>query len=237
MSEIEDHALIPRVKRQVDESKKLKIIYFVFMLPNKFYHYLSLNLFSVPCSLDLVFVLDESGSITAGNFEKMKDFCISVVERIEIGSSSTHVALVKYGDDATIIFDLSEGTDKDDIIQQIRDMPYGGGRTHTASALRLCREDIFDTSNGDRPSATNAIIILTDGASTDESPIAEARKLHDDGVEVMSVGIGSGINEDELSEISSPDHLLGVNYFLAADFDELVNVLDSLLSLCDIGCE
>ena len=192
---------------------------------------------AVPCALDLVFVLDESGSITSPNFEKMKDFCIDVVESIVIGDASTRVALVTYGDDATIIFNLNEGTDKDDVIQNIRNIPYGGGQTHTAAALKLCKDDIFDSDNGDRASATNAIIILTDGASTDESPIADARRLHEDGVEIISVGIGSNIKEDELSEISSPDHLLGVNYFLTPDFDELTNILDQLLTLCNAGCK
>ena len=44
-------------------------------------------------------------------------------------------------------------------------MPFMKERTHTADALRVMREDIFNPRNGDREDARNVAIVFTDGNS------------------------------------------------------------------------
>jgi len=45
-------------------------------------------------------------------------------------------------------------------------LPYLGGGTNTAAALRLLREVIFRPENGDRPSARNVVVLIANGEST-----------------------------------------------------------------------
>ena len=50
-----------------------------------------------------------------------------------------------------------------------------GGRTNTADALRLAREDVFQSFRGDRNGVTNKVILLTDGGSNINSNLTPAR--------------------------------------------------------------
>jgi len=53
-----------------------------------------------------------------------------------------------------------------DVIQATRMLPYLGGRTNTAAALRMLRSEIFQSKNGDRNSARNIAVLVANGEST-----------------------------------------------------------------------
>ena len=60
--------------------------------------------------------------------------------------------------------------------QAIRRIKYVRGRTHTADALRMMSDDIFNSKHGDRETARNVAFIITDGNSNinPEETIARA---------------------------------------------------------------
>lgn len=68
-------------------------------------------------------------------------------------------------------------------------------------------------------------IVITDGEQTttkDYTPLATASKgIKDKGVVVYSLGIGSGVNSDQLRQIASSDD----NVFTATGFDTLADVV------------
>ena len=53
---------------------------------------------------------------------------------------------------------------KDSVLNAIAFL-HKPGRTHTADALTLTRQDMFSTSNGDRTGEDNIVILMTDGFS------------------------------------------------------------------------
>jgi len=73
---------------------------------------------------DVVFVLDGSGSIRDSNFEEVKSFVQLVVETFEISSTNTRVGLIEFGDNATVLFDLRQYSDKEDVKEAVRRIPY-----------------------------------------------------------------------------------------------------------------
>ena len=48
-------------------------------------------------------------------------------------------------------------------------MPYIRGTTNTAAALKYVIDNMFTSANGDRASASNIIVVMTDGGSNDKS--------------------------------------------------------------------
>ena len=71
--------------------------------------------------------------------------------------------------------------------------------------------------NGDRPGVPNIGIIVTDGKSNRAGETKQAAKdARDHGINIFSVGVGSGIDKAELNEMASdPDstHVLTVTDF------------------------
>ena len=78
------------------------------------------------------------------------------------------MGLVQFGDAASVIFRLNTHSRKEDILQDIQRLRYTRGRTYTADALRLIRQDVFTPGNGDRFDVPNYAILITDGESTVE---------------------------------------------------------------------
>ena len=89
----------------------------------------------------------------------------------------------------------------------------------TAACLCLSK------ANGDRSSATNILIIVTDGQSEDQqATLQQAAALHNLGVNVLAVGVGDSVDQTELAGIASSPY----NVFTVSNFDAL-SALESTL--------
>ena len=111
-------------------------------------------------------------------------------------------------------------------------LEYIGGNTNTYDALFKMRTQIFNGNDGDRSDVTNLAFIITDGYPTvDENKTDdEALALRNNGVIMFSVGITTKTQEVWLKNMSSSPHELNRNYFKSPDFDQLLPVINDLLS-------
>ena len=98
---------------------------------------------------------------------------------------------------------LNQFSDKSDLIDAIRDVPYENGNTKTSGGLRVMHFEQFTRANGDRADAPNIAIVMTDGESTWDSdrtiPDAEAARIA--GIQIYSIGITESIDEQEARKI------------------------------------
>lgn len=104
-------------------------------------------------SVDLVFVLDNSGSVGLENFVKVKDFVKSVIDFFNIGPDGTHVAVVTYDTETQIEFKLLEYFTKNELRNAVDDIEYNGFLTYTGEALNTVRQQVLTASNGMRTDA------------------------------------------------------------------------------------
>lgn len=197
--------------------------------------------------LDLVFVLDSSGSIVdnfppepgTDNWVRMLDYLASLVRSLAVERDGVRVGLVRYSNTARSIFYLNSYFDKQELIRVLYRTQFTGGATNTSGALRETRLRQFTELRGDRPGVPNAVLLVTDGVSTHDTArtIPEARRLHDQGVKVFVVGITSSVDQVEIKEISSQPQQLDQNYFYSTQFTNLQNgILDGVLrQLCDVN--
>ena len=88
---------------------------------------------------------------------------------------------------------------------------------------------MFTNLNGDRTGVDNIVVIMTDGNSNinSEDTVPLANSLVNQGVRVMTVGIGSAMNRGELDSMaSSPE---SENTFTLEDASQIATVAGDIL--------
>ena len=181
--------------------------------------------------IDLIFMLDSAGTVHYERFQNLTNFAISVVNQMEVGPNQTRVALVYWGGEGYVGFYLNQYSTKQDVIQAIRNTPYLGNKTNTASAFRVLRRQILVEENGDRRDAENFVIFVANGdATVDPSlTIAEAIQSRLNGNHMITVGVEPGMQKSlEMEAITSFPR--ESNFFFAPSFRALPNVTDGVVA-------
>ena len=184
--------------------------------------------------LDLVFVIDSSGSINfagAGNWDRVLKFVNDIVSKRVIGPTATRVGVVRYSTEVDSMFYLNTHNSKGSLINAITRISYKGHSTNTAGGIREMRTVQFTAAHGDRPSVPNVAIVITDGESriTPKQTVLEAEIAHGQGITVYSIGVSDNVKEDEVRDISSPPHVRDKNFFLLKDFTNLDNIIQTIV--------
>ncbi|XP_045208416.2 collagen alpha-1(XII) chain-like [Mercenaria mercenaria] len=166
------------------------------------------------CSRDIVFVLDGSTSVGGVNHNYMKTFVQKLIAGLTIGPMDSLVAVVEYSDTARVEWYLTDHTSVRDLENAAINIPYVRGSTGTHAAFYLVHSSVLTARHGARPNAKDVVIILTDGG-TDIPDLAvnEAKKLQDDGVTIIAVGVGPNADSQELLQYVKQGHVYNVKYF------------------------
>ncbi|XP_063761078.1 LOW QUALITY PROTEIN: collagen alpha-1(VII) chain [Eleginops maclovinus] len=170
---------------------------------------------------DIVFLVDESSSIGANNFIKMKDFIFRVATYFPvIGPQGTQIAVVHYSDEPRIEFRLSDFKDRNSMLRALRGLRYGGGNTKTGKGISYVLQELFQESLGMRQDVAHVLVLITDGRAQDNvvPPSRIARAL---GVSVLAVGV-SNADMEELNKIAAPTSYK--NIFYSPTFDDFPSV-------------
>lgn len=183
--------------------------------------------------LDLIFAIDCSGSIGERDFDIMINFVKSLVNLLPTSEETVHISVVTFSTAPKIEFYLNTYNTKSEVLSAMIDIMYIRGSTDTAGALRLIRESVLSPANGERPDVRDVLILLTDGESDDnEATLQEARLLRAQDVHIMTFGIGTWYNEQELQTIASYPYQS--NMIHVESFNNLQDhVLPILAAVCD----
>ena len=117
------------------------------------------------CDVDIVFVVDESGSITLANFNLTKSFLSHLVGRLDIESGRTRVGLVTFASGVGTGFNLSDFQTIAPMKSAISSLSYSQGGTNTDRALAYVRTTMLTPAAGDRTNVSNVVVVVTDGHS------------------------------------------------------------------------
>lgn len=152
---------------------------------------------------DLVFVLDESGSIWGPDFQRQLSFTEHIADEFQIGPNHTRIGMMTFGSDTRIIFHLDQYDNRDAIKNEIKAISQKRGGTRTDIALEQMRVEMFSRQHT-RPNAAAVAIVITDGESEYPDLTAEQAKLaHEAGIQVLAIGVGPSFVKDELERIAS----------------------------------
>ncbi|XP_013884856.1 collagen alpha-6(VI) chain [Austrofundulus limnaeus] len=152
---------------------------------------------------DIVFIVDESGSIGDTNFQLVRTFLHSVINGLEIDPAKVRVGIVLYNTEPKAHIYLNTFTIKTELLDFVKILPYRKGGTHTGAALNYTREKVFFDENGSRKDkgVQQVAVVITDGKSQDDVSRAAASLRHE-GVTVYAVGVQNA-SEAELRQIAS----------------------------------
>lgn len=179
--------------------------------------------------LNVVLIIDESGSMGGEKIENLKKSLRAFVERFR---KSDRIAIVGFESSARVILPATEKTKVHKILTAIDSIRAGGGTNLHAGLMTGYGEALknFD------PERTNRVIFLTDGnanvGKVESSQIAaESKACIKKGISLVTIGLGVDFNNGLLREIA--DSGRGMMHFVgdAKDIEKtFVKEVDSLLA-------
>ena len=170
--------------------------------------------------IDLVFVVDGSGSVGASAFATSKTFITDVMASFTIGSGAdqTRVGVVQFSSSAQT--ELSLTGNEALATSEVNSMSYMGGGTDTSAAINYAVSSVFSHA---RTGVQKVMIVMTDGQSADAvGAAADAARAA--GIEVFALGIGSGIGYSELFNIAGGAD----NVLTATSYDALTSMVTTI---------
>ncbi|KYO27092.1 collagen alpha-6(VI) chain-like [Alligator mississippiensis] len=165
--------------------------------------------------LDVVFVIDGSGSISDSEYQTMKDFMITLVNKSDVGPDRVQFGAVKYSTTPETFFHLNKFSTKSEIVEAIQADKSIGLDTYTAAALSHS-ETLFTERHGSRikKGVPQVLIAITDGESHDKDKLKDAAKrLRDKGILIYAVGIQRANREELLMMAGAEDKWFYVDKF------------------------
>lgn len=189
---------------------------------------------SCKTKVDVGFILDSSGSLR-NDYDREKAFLKTLATAFGISADGSRAGVVTFSYYTEHSIKLNDYTDATSFNEAVDKIPLMGSTTRIDKALRLTQKEMFSFANGARAGVPKLLILLTDGSQTQdagaEHPGDVAEELRKDGVNILVVGIGKGVNNTELNHIAGSE----ANAFTADSFDELV-AGDFVRQIKDTSC-
>jgi hypothetical protein len=125
--------------------------------------------------LDIMVLIDSSGSIGESNFQLMRGFVAAVVAQFDVGpdSQQVQIGIIQFSTDVTLVSSLS--SDKYQTLSVIQNLPYTGGGTAALGAIRLAETELL--AHG-RSGVSRVVLIATDGEPNGPCSCGECRSAY-----------------------------------------------------------
>ena len=185
--------------------------------------------------LDLVFLIDASGSVRRERFPMVLEFVRNIVRNLEIRPRRTRVGVATYASTATVQFYLNTYERKEDVLQAIEFIQFQGGKTNTAAGINLLRTTMFLPQHGERDFAPNIALLVTDGSSNmnvqDTIPAAILARAQ--GIHLSVATVGRDNDMPEMNAIASdPD---ASNVFVVNKYQDLNSIVTDVIKATSNG--
>ncbi|KAM9601157.1 LOW QUALITY PROTEIN: collagen alpha-5(VI) chain [Trichechus inunguis] len=198
--------------------------------------------------LDVVFVLDNSGSINEEQHKSMINLTIHLVNKADIGKDQVQFGALRYSDSPEILFYLNTYSNRSGTIENLRRRRDTGGNTYTAKALEYSNI-LFKEEHGSRmkQNVKQMLIVITDGEAHDRSLLDDtALKLRNKGITIHAVGVGKAVTEELEAIAGNKENIMHVENFnklkdiylslqevLCTSAQEVCNLQQDVIFLCD----
>ena len=194
---------------------------------------------SSPCGegAEIAFILDSSGSLGRRGYKIQKTFVKEIMYKLGDKCTQLNAAVVLFSNRASVQLDFSKKFNLELFNSVIDRLFYTQGLTRIDKALLLTASSVFTALAGSQPRVPKISILVTDGKnspSADNVPLSNVSEpLRQKGVRIFAVGIGEGVDLQELLEITGRKE----DVFLVNSFSSLLGEVDRLVTniWCAIG--
>ncbi|MCP9258184.1 hypothetical protein DINM_001444 [Dirofilaria immitis] len=172
--------------------------------------------------LDLLFILDGSGSVSGNTFATQMAMLNKFNSQYDRNwSKNTQIAVMQYSSYTRVEFNFSANPvgccfkdfqklrcqTKESLRASLQKIRHISGTTRTGKALDkalyVFRHDPNFGTRMNQDDVAQVAIVVTDGHSHDD-PVPAALRLRQAGIQILTLGIGAHINMGELVEITGP---------------------------------
>jgi receptor-type tyrosine-protein phosphatase Q len=182
--------------------------------------------------IDLVFVMDASGSIGSTGYRQCTTFAKDVVASFDVGSDQTRVGSVTYASGVRPDFYLNANYNGPTVQNMLANLRYTGGGTATYAGLDMAAKYFSSTAYGSRPSSEGVprtVVVITDGVSNSRTAtLAAAQRLKDNGVSIFAIGLGRYLNMVEINGMASAP--ISTNAFVLSQVSDISGFVDRMSS-------
>ena len=182
--------------------------------------------FAAQCTqdADFTFIMDASRSVGSTKFELVKQFVTDLVYELNVDNGLSRVGVMTYSSEPTLHAVLDQYETREDVANMVQQLKYEGGKTETSLVLKMAREQMYSTGNGDRPDINNVIVLITNGGSSNfDATLEEAVLAKLAGITIIVVSVSNWYNEFEIKQIASdPDTH---NVFALSTMDDYVELI------------
>jgi len=149
--------------------------------------------------LNLAFVIDKSGSMSAANkMGWVKDAFAIFIDRVR---DIDFVSLIVFDSNATVVFPSTQMKSRDrrlDFRQAVDSVQAGGG-TNLAAGLELGYQQVLANY---RSEYTNRVLFLTDGVGESVGILDMAETYREMGINVSTIGVGTDFDLELMVELA-----------------------------------
>ena len=180
---------------------------------------------SVNSVLDVVFVIDTSGSIGYYGFQLIREFAADVTTELIRNSPRSSVGVILFDSYAHIEFNLQTYTSLNSLLSAINNLPYSGGfSTDTAEALTFLLSTAQNGALRLRSNSSKVAIVITDGQyNNGTATLSAAARLHASNIfdDIHAVGV-YGASLTELQAIaSSSEFVYFTSFFNSSSLQQI----------------
>ena len=172
---------------------------------------------------DVVFIIDESGSIPLDQFNKGLSAIRLLIGDAKLGSQ---FAAIKFSNKANLLFNF---VSPDQAKTKLLNVPRNNGMTNTQDALKMARRDLFlnPAASGHRQNAHRWAFVVTDGNSNiqRDQTVTQALQLKGIGTRVMVIAVGNygDSGRKEMKDIAS--YPSEKNFYVVDNFNVMEQVV------------
>lgn len=170
-------------------------------------------------------MLDFSQSISQQEFDAAKQFIYEFASEFEFGTNAARFGIVLYSSESTngVQIELGGMESISGFKQAVSTILIQPGTSSTNEAIQMATEEFI--TNGQSDNVPKTMLVLTNRRFSDrKATIQAAARARAIGINVLAIGIGSVINEDELNAIATnPDdrYVVMSNDFAAESFNSI----------------
>lgn len=137
--------------------------------------------------LELVFVIDSTESVGPDNFNLIKTFMKTLIDKVSANHTTTRIAIINFSHRVDLVSSLKQYTSKEYLKSAVDKMPYLGEGTYTASAI----QEAIHLFQAARPAARKVAVVITDGQADSRDKVQDTvpREAHATDIEVFVIGI------------------------------------------------
>ncbi|PKK32168.1 collagen alpha-1(XXVIII) chain-like [Columba livia] len=138
--------------------------------------------------LELVFVIDSSESVGPDNFNIIKTFMKTVIDKVSANHATARIGIVNFSHKVELVSSLNQYTTKEHLKSTVDKMPYLGEGTYTASAI----QESIQLFQAARPAVRKVAVVITDGQADTRDKVqldTVVREAHATNIEIFVIGI------------------------------------------------